>query len=237
MDVSGLKSEEYSIGDEVNLKVVLLSGTEIVNDKVDVVIRDALGKKEIKRVVDSNTDFGVKIEVDFPSGLWMVIANYKDLRVDRSFLVGESLNIEFLIEGDELVIRNNGNVRYTKTISIKIGDKTNSYVQNIGAGDEKRLKLISPRGSYDIEVTDGKNTIRRQNIELFGTGNVVGAIDKNLVGYTGFAGADERIDVRDRPISLNKLPVSIVFVVAVFILGILVFFERRMARKKKDMKK
>jgi hypothetical protein len=47
-------------------------------------------------------------------------------------------------------------------LQITIGDKTNSYAQNIGIGEEKTLKLISPEGSYNIVVTDGVKTIRRE---------------------------------------------------------------------------
>lgn len=219
------------IGEEMNLKVILLKGEDLVKGRVNILFMDALGKKRIRKVVEANENFKLKIEPDFPSGLWKMKVKYNDVEVERSFVVGENSDVEFILEGDELIIRNTGNVRYTRTVQIKIGDKVNSYVQNIGVGEEKHLKLISPKGTYDIEVTDGKKTLKRRGVKLFGTGNVIGAVDKNLVGYTGFAGAGDLRNVEDKPILLSKLPVSLVFIGAVVILGILVFFERKLARK------
>ena len=171
---------------------------------------------------------------DFLSGLWTITAKYLDYSVERTFLIGEKSEIQFLIEGDELIIRNTGNVRYTKPIKITIGTESRSYAQNIKAGGEKTLKLISAEGTYDIEITDGKTTIKRENVQLFGTGNVVGAIDKELVGYTGFAGADDPKNQDSRFITLSKLPLSLVFVAAVGVLAALVFAERKIAKKKKS---
>jgi len=155
------------------------------------------------------------------------------LKVCGSFdVVEENPEIEFLIEADELIIRNIGNVRYTKTIQITIGTETNSYAQNIRAGDEKILKLISPDGTYNIQVTDGETSIKKENVHLFGTGNVIGAVDKELVGYTGFAGANDPASLKDQPASLSKLPLALIFVAAIGILIVLVIVERRLSKKK-----
>ncbi len=236
IDISGLKSSEYSIGSDLTFRVVLVENGAPIEGDVEVVVRDALGKKEIMKTIQSNKDVTIKIESDFPGGLWSVSASYGELDVpERPFTVSENAQVEFSIEGDELTIKNNGNVRYTKTVQIKIGTETNSYVQNIGVGDEKRLKLISPEGFYDIEVTDGKTSIKRQKVQLFGTGNVIGAVDTDLVGYTGFAGVVDPTSPEDQLVSLGRLPIALVFVGAVIILGALVLVERKISKKKKNM--
>ncbi len=233
IDISGLNSEEYNIGEEIVFKVILLDEGVPISQQVYYKISDALGKKEIVGKANSNEDVSIKVEEDFLSGLWTIVANYSDSKVERTFLVGEKSEVQFIIENDKLIIRNTGNVRYVKTIQIMIGDKTNTYAQNIKAGDEKILKLISADGIYNIEVTDGTTTIKRENVQLFGTGNVVGAIDRDLVGYTGFAGVSDPANEDSQPISLSKLPLSLVFVLVVGILTVLVFVERRLAKKKK----
>jgi len=183
--------------------------------------------------VSSNKEAKFLVENDFPSGLWTITASYLDAKVERNFLVGENSEVEFKIEGDELIIRNIGNVRYTKTLRIKIGSKENTYVQNIGVGEEKVLKLISPQGTYNIEVTDGKTTLKRENVQLYGSGNVVGAVSKDLVGYTGLAGVSGLDDEDERFLSLDKLPLTLVFVGAVGVLAVLIIFERKLAKKSK----
>jgi hypothetical protein len=233
IDISGLSNDEYNIGEDLTFKIILLEDQTQIEKQVDYKISDTLDKKELTGTITSNQDTSIRIEKDFTGGIWTITANYFDKEVKRTFLIGENPEVEFLIEGDELIIRNTGNVRYTKTIEIKIGDEINTYAQNIKAGDEKILKLISGDGQYDIEVTDGKTSIKRQNVQLFGTGNVVGAVDKNLVGYTGFAGAGEIARAEDREISLSKLPLSLIFIALIGILTALTFVERRIRHKNK----
>ncbi|MFH1451902.1 MAG: hypothetical protein ABIF88_01870 [archaeon] len=232
IDISGLKSEEYTVGENINFNVILLDDGIQTEKEVEIELSDALAKKKISKTTTSNIGDSINIENDFPSGLWIITAIYADAKVERTFTVKENSEIEFIIENDELKIINNGNVRYTKTIQIKIGDETNSYAQNIGIGEEKRLKLISPKGTYDIEVTDGDKTISKESVQLFGTGNVVGAVDIDLVGYSGLAGITETADIEDRAVFLDKLPLSVVFVAIIGVLGVLVAVERKLSKKK-----
>jgi hypothetical protein len=233
LDITGLRSGEYNLGEELTFTVLLIQGEEQIEKTIQITLEDALETKKIEKEITTNKEITIPIELEYPSGLWTIKATYEDYSVDRSFVVGQNEEVRFSIEGDELIITNTGNTRYTRTILITIGEVSNSYVQNIGVGEEKRLKLLSPEGAYDIEVTDGLNTITRKNIELFGTGNVIGAVDQKLVGYTGFAGANEIATSGERQAPLTKLPVSLTFIAAVFILGILVFTERKLTKKKK----
>jgi len=232
IDISGLSDKEYTPGSELTFKIILLENETQANEQVDYKIADVLDKKEISGTVMANKEISIKIGNDFLSGIWTIKANYSNTEVERTFLIGENPGVEFLIENDELIIRNTGNVPYQKTIQIKIGSETNSYAQNIRVGEEKVLKLISKEGKYNIEVTDGIVTTKKEDVELFGTGNVVGAVDKDLLGYTGFAGADDLTKVDDRIISLDKLPLSLIFVVAIGILATLVIVERKISAKK-----
>ena len=81
----------------------------------------------------------------------------------------------------------------------------------------------------DILLTDGETTISRQNIQLYGTGNVIGAIDSELVGYTGFANVADPENVQNSSASAKKFPSTIIFIIAVVFLAILVFIERKLS--------
>jgi len=244
LDISGLKTEDYAIGSVVKFKVIILEGTKPISRDVKVIASDALEKKVITIETLSDKETTLPIDSDFPSGLWNLKAVYGENEVTRNFNVGENEGVEFSIEGvefsiegDELIIKNNGNVRYTRTIQITIGSVVNSYAQNIRIGEEKRLKLVSPKGIYNIIVTDGQKTLRKENIELFGTGNVIGAVDKDLIGYTGLVGVGDPKSQEERFFSLNRLPISLAFIASVGILAVLVFVERRIAKKRKAAKK
>jgi len=230
IDISGLSNEEYNPGTELTFKIILLEDGIQAKKQVNYKI-NGLNKKEIAGTTNSDEETTIKIENDFQGGIWEIEANYLDTQVKRTFLVGENSEIEFLIKNDELIIKNIGNTHYSKTIQVKIGNEVNTYKQNIKVGGQKILKLISINGKYDIKVTDGKTTIEKKDVQLFGTGNIVGAVDKNLIGYTGFAGVNEPEKLGERKISLDKLPLSLIFITAVIILAVMTFIERKLSKK------
>ena len=103
---------------------------------------------------------------------------------------------------------------------------------NIKVGDEKTWRLMAPEGAYDIRVTDGEKVLNRQNVQLFGTGNVIGAVDEEIVG-TGLLGASPNLEDGQRDFSLSKLPLTLVFIGAVFGLAVLLGVQRYYAKKGK----
>ena len=230
IDISGLKQDAYSVGDQVNFKVILLKDNVTFNDKVDVSFSDALNKKTVKLTVDSNKDSFVMVGLDFASSKWNVRAVYNTVQVERGFFVKEKSSVEFSIEGDKLIVKNIGNVRYTRTIDIKIGSEVKSYAQNIGVGEEKSWKLVAPEGTYDIEISDGENKLTRKSVQLFGTGNAIGAVSDSLQ-TTGLLGAPSDPNQAGSSLfSSTKISISLVFIAAVFGLGVLLLIERRMRR-------
>lgn len=124
-------------------------------------------------------------------------------------------------------------MRYTKEVQIKIGDETESYVQSIPIGGQKVWILIAPEGDYNIEVTDGTNTFKKNNVRLtsIGTGNAIGAMSETqqITGLLGGPIDPKEIDKAFIP--SNKSYVAITFILAVFGLGILLLIERRKSRK------
>ena len=232
IDVS-LDKETYSVGENVKYTIRLLEDEQEISGDVDVVFSDALGRDVFEKNVMANVENEFPIEGGYFGGHWNVEASYQDAEGKGIFIVQENSEVKFLIEEDNLIIRNLGNVYYTKTVQITIGDKIQTISPNIPVGGEKELKLVAPAGVYNIKVSDGDVSFSQENVELFGTGNVVGAVDQGLVGYAGLGGVGEDpSNIDDRFFSLDKLPVALVFVGAVFGLGILLLIERRYAKKK-----
>lgn len=234
MDISLNKQEAYSIGEEIIYNVLLLEDGEKISKDVEVVFYDSLQRKEITRSVISNVENSLLVGSDFPSGLWEVRSSYENVSTEVVFNILEQADVEVSIDGDNLVITNNGNARYAKTIYIKIGDETSSKSLNIGAGDSNEWQLIAPEGTYDIEVRDDeKILLSRKSVQLYGTGNVIGAIDNDLVGYAGFGGAEDPDNLEDSFFSSDRALISYVFVAAIVALGLLLGLEKFISRKKK----
>ena len=121
IDISIEQNEPVAIGENLSFEVRLLEDGVPIGESVRVYFSDVLEKKVVEMDVVANEKSSLLIVDDFPSGLWNVRAVAGEIDVERSFSVAENSDVEFLIEDDELIVRNSGNVRYTKTIEIFIG--------------------------------------------------------------------------------------------------------------------
>lgn len=232
LDINGLQSESYAVGEELKFNIILLENSNKITGNIEISIYDIRETKTIQKTISSDQQTSIPLEKDFPSGLWTIEASYNNETVERTFTIQEKSSIEFNIEENKLIIKNNGNVRYQKTIQITIGETKQSKTLNIPVNEQKEWELVAPKGVYDIHITDGESTFTKKNIQLFGTGNVIGAIDENLIGYSGFGSAPTSGNIEDRFISLNKVPLALIFVLVVFGLGILIGIERVTKKRK-----
>lgn len=94
IDISGLK-ESYSVGEEINYKVILLEDGNLIGKNVGVIFSDELGISEIKLNVVSNEENTLRVSENFSSLGWYVKAAYGDKEVKRSFMIQENSEIEF----------------------------------------------------------------------------------------------------------------------------------------------
>lgn len=232
IDISGLK-QSYSVGEQINYNVLLLENNKPVDKNVEVVFTDKFGKNEIRKTVISNAQNTLLISENFPSMGWYVKASYEGKEVTRSFLISENSKVEFVIEGDRLIIRNKGNVIYSKDVKVKIGEEESVYTQNIPIEGEKVWILVAPEGTYNIEVSDGVTSITKSNVKLnsVATGNAIGVMSEEFHG-TGFSTSPIDPKNMDKSfISTDKLPVVLVFIGCVGVLLLLLFIERRFRNK------
>ncbi len=222
-----ISNTEYSIGDKMSYRVLLLENNIPVSEKVLITFSDVLGEKKIEKEVQTNVENFLTIEDDFPSGFWNVVAEFGEKRVNRVFSVKEKESVEFSILDDKLIIKNNGNVFYSKEIQILIGDKIIKQIVNIGIGESKEIRLVGKGDYYNVKVTDGEHTISKQNVYL--TGDVIGALDESLINGSPLGGVRE--PGKERFLSSDKLPIAFIFVGAVMGLGILLLIERHFRKR------
>jgi hypothetical protein len=222
----------YSGYENVTYKVILLQDGTPFSDNVKVFVSDVANKKVLDFDVKSNEENSFMIDKDFPSGYWKIEASYEDKNVKRFFTIGQREEAEFSIEGDKLIIKNSGNVPYTRTVQILIGEKVISQKQYIEIGDFKEIKLVAPEGIYDIQITDGVITpLVKRNVQLSGTGNVIGALDQNIIDNQPTLGGARDASAEGFFTSKN-FSVAFLFIGAVFGLFILLLVERVMQKKR-----
>jgi hypothetical protein len=224
-----IEKQIYSLGENVTYQVLLLKDNTVIVDQVNVIISDVSNKTMFNSDVTSNKEQYLPIDESFASGYWKIEAFYENKSVKRFFSIGAREEAEFSIESDRLIIKNTGNTVYTKTVQILIGDKIVTQKQNIEVGDYKEIKLVAPDGDYDIQVSDGAESISRSNIRLVGTGNVIGALDEQLIENQPLLGAVREGD--QGIFSKRNISLPVIFITAVFGIFILLMVERFIKRK------
>jgi hypothetical protein len=167
--------DSYVPGEEVKFKVVLYddSNNKIEGD-IDYMLQDYYTETIIGGSADSGQEIIYKLPTNAYQGPWKIIANYKDIAVNRLFNVNDLEKAEIKLEGDILAIKNIGNTPYDKKILIYIGDEDQTAQVSLEVGQEKKIRLTAPTGQYDIKVIEGdqENVLEFKGIGL--TGNVVG---------------------------------------------------------------
>jgi len=218
---------EIAVGEDLKFNVLLLENNSAIPQKVIIIFSDALGKNKIEKEVITNTENVLYIEENFSAGFWNAVAEFEGKKASRIFSIKEKESVDFSIKEDKLIIKNNGNVAYSKEIQIMIGDEVVKQRLNIGVGNSKEIRLLGKNNYYDVKVTDGEQTIAKQGIYL--TGDVIGALDENLVDGSPIGGVREPGE--EGFFSSSRLPIAFIFVGAVFGLGILLLIEKRLKKR------
>jgi hypothetical protein len=237
-------AQDYSLdikitqmGDNVTYNVLLLKDSIQIRDSVQVSISDINNQKVFNYVVFSGEDNLFNVQKDFPSGNWQIKASYQGKEVTRLFSVIERQEAKFSLDGDNLIISNTGNAPYTETVKILIGDKEISQKQNIDLGGYRQIKLVAPNGKYNVQVSvNGITQISKQDVELTGTGDVIGALNQQLIDNQPTLGSAR--DVKGESILSSKnFSIAVVFIGAVFGLFVLILVERVMRKKRASQAK
>ena len=205
---------------------------------MEVLAEDALERVSITKTVPTNSLAELYLGDGVPPGYWKITATYLSqdkMSLDSSaiFMIETNEIVEFEIKDNILTIINTGNVKYTKTIQIVIGDTIGAKQLDLGIGESTSFRLIAPEGVYDIKVTDGKTVISQNNVAL--TGNVIGILDnqdKSRGPLTTEVNGETPEYGDDRPINIFKNNMIVyLFLITLFGAAILVAIERRLRAK------
>jgi len=233
LEISTIKSaeEKYSPGENITLRISLYdSSNSIIDDAVLITLSDSAKTKKIEKIVPTNQIVEVDLGENAPSGAWTALASHADkntghqLNKTTFFFIDLNELARFELDGDSLTITNIGNTRYTKTISIILGESIGTKnIEGLEVGDSVKLRLIAPDGEYNVKITDGKTTISREKVAL--TGEVIGVLDERLSnpapGITGGIGQQ----------SIFKSTFIYIFLIAVFVAAILLAVENKYRKK------
>jgi len=165
----------YIPGENINFKLILYNDANIkIDGQINYIIQNYYSEIVKEGASNSGNEVVFNLPGNAIQGPWKISASYNNVKSNRLFNVGALEKAEITIEGDTLILKNIGNSVYEKKILIYIGEQDQTAQVSLEVGQEKRIRLTAPTGSYDIKVIEGNE---EQPLEFKGvslTGNVVG---------------------------------------------------------------
>ncbi len=189
-------------GTDMSVKEVLYDQTGIkINSTGFLTVKDNNNKiiSQVQVSTDNFTNFS--IASDQAPANWSVVAVSNRINSYSTFTILENENISTSIINNTVIITNNGNVPFNRTILVKVGNQSLNLDVYIPVDQSKKWVLTAPDGQYNVQVIND--------------GMITGAV----VGLTGSA-----IDIKKAGsdfLSIAKLPAVWIFVI--FILGAVAF--------------
>jgi len=231
--------ETLAAGDSLAARVLIYdSQNNPISIPLEVSVEDADKTIEpITMKANSNEEFSVNLGENPKAGAWILTIKYTEpetneaVKSSRVFTVEPKEDVIFEIQGDKLIITNNGNVRYSREIQIIIGNSVGTKLIDLSPGEKVNLRLIAPDGTYDIRIlVDGQTKLSKGGVTL--TGNVVGILDENILGNTPITGGP-RAGGEDQTFydTIKDKKYIYVFLLAIIGAAILLAVERSYKRK------
>jgi ribosomal protein L19 len=165
----------YNPGDEANFKIVLYDDeNNKIEGSVGYIIQNYYTEVVKKGSANSGEEVSFKVPGDAIQGPWKIIASYNEIEINRLFNIGGLAKAEIVLQEDNLIVTNTGNIPYEKRILIFIGENDQTADIYLDVGQTKRIRLTAPDEEYDVRVIEGNE---EQVLEFKGvslTGNVIG---------------------------------------------------------------
>ena len=223
----------FEAGEKISLKVSLLDSlNKPINNNINIILEDAGKKTKIEKTIPSNQFVDIDLGEGAPYGFWNIKATYKEAEATSLFSVEENQIAEFELVGDELIITNTGNTKYSKDIRIVIGESIISKNIKLNVGDGGSFRLVAPEGNYNIKViVDGKTILTKTDVQL--TGDVVNALDEKVGQVSGITVtlSPEKNSESETFNYFRKSKFTYIFILVIFGAMILLTIERRYRKK------
>jgi len=196
---------------------------------------------KIEQIVNSKKISSISLGEKASPGQWDIKASYEGVETKESFFVKIYEEIQFELEEESLKITNIGNIVYSPSIRIAIGDTIGNIKEpKLEVGESISYRLIAPEGTYKIIATDEKSgtTFTKNNVQLIGkglTGKAIGAIDERTSGRNSLTGGISPSEESDEALLsyIRGSKFVYVFILVVFGTTILIAIERRYRKKVK----
>lgn len=173
-----LGNTELNPGDSLNVKSILHDQTgDPIDTKTFITLKDSNDKIIEQQDVNANESFTYAIAPNEPPATWKVLATSQGINAEQDFLIKQKESVDIQIINKTILVTNNGNVPYNKTLLVKIGDTPLNVPISLAVGENKKYILTAPDGEYQVKISGGEDNEVTGTMSL--TGNAVGIKEAN----------------------------------------------------------
>lgn len=154
-----LEDETVKPGTDVKVKAILhdQTGEKIDSTAIITIKKGTTGIVEGGGPTEKETGEYMKLPIAYnePPGNWTVFAISNYLNSEAHFVVSENEEIKADIENQTIIVTNIGNIPYSGTITIRMGNSSQEFNLSLGVDKTNKYELKTEyAGEYEIEFID-----------------------------------------------------------------------------------
>jgi hypothetical protein len=177
------ENKEIDPNTSLKIQAVLHDQTEDpISSEVLIIIKDYNEKILEQKTVKTDTFFEYPVKFDESPSEWTISATSNGLVSEDKIKIKEKESANIEIVDKKIIITNNGNVLYNKTLLIKIDDNPLKNLEvKLGIGKSKEYWINVPEGNHTVVIKEeGKDNEVTGIIE--GKGNGQSGITGGVIG-------------------------------------------------------
>lgn len=156
-----------------------------IEGEIELKLYDGEGRRQIKNVFSSNDGFDYPLENSAVPGEWKVSVKSDGLKIDRYFNVETVEKLGLVLNGQELIITNIGNIMYSDSLSLQ--DENGAIVEKrtgLGPGENMSIILytIFDEGQQTFSVLNNNKNFTVEIIDNRNAGDKIGDFFSGITG-------------------------------------------------------
>ena len=137
-----IEKDSYKPEEKLNIKAFVFDqGGEIIKKDIKLEIRDSNNEKRFENLIETQSEFSLPLIAK--PGEWLIRAISGNLKTEKKFYVSEIKEIDFNLQGQNLIILNKGNTRFNDIINLTFESRNYSLIttKKINLDSSKSLNL------------------------------------------------------------------------------------------------
>jgi hypothetical protein len=148
-----IENKEINPRELLKISAILHDQTgEQINVTTFITIKNFENKIIEQEEINAGANMEYPIAYNEPPAEWKVYATSNKLSAEETFLIKQKESVDIQIINKTILVTNNGNVLYNKTLLVKIGDTPMNIKVVLDIDESKKYVLTAPDGEYIVKI-------------------------------------------------------------------------------------